>query len=160
MWSTVTQISWLLWPLRKPCMCKWKCHRWSSAYQWGHLWARSQAHRLGKCTHQTRTRSLCRECRSNSSSPLLYGSPGDTDTPVWKTGKVSMLQWQFPVGNLTLWLLHMLRKWEFVHQGSKWRRKKHPEGNWVSLLTKNFPHHSNTYMKKCSWNRKSGSAEG
>ena len=44
-------------------------------YLWGHQWARTPAGMLCRCTHQRRTHSPYKVCRSSSSSPLPSGSP-------------------------------------------------------------------------------------
>ncbi len=49
-------------------MCLW-------THRWGRWWARIPAHTRDTCTRQKQTRSPYRECMSNSSWPLLYGSP-------------------------------------------------------------------------------------
>lgn len=55
--------------------CTWKQNQHLETNLWGHRSAKNPGHRLCRCTRQTRTRSLCRACRSSSSSPRLYGWP-------------------------------------------------------------------------------------
>lgn len=100
-------------------------------YQWGHPWARSQAHKLDKCTHQTHTHSPCRECKSNSSSPLLYGSPGDTHIHTrihsmkgWKGLKAPLA---FSVTNLTHWWSCSAGKRGFLQHKKTERKQDVPD---------------------------------
>lgn len=48
-----------------------------STHRWGHGWAKIPVHTRDTCTRRKQTRSPYRECMSNSSWPLLYGSPAD-----------------------------------------------------------------------------------
>lgn len=83
-----------------------------STYRWGHGWATIPAHTRDTCTRQKQTRSLYRECMSNSSWPLLYGSPAnERENHMWhaiiiSSGcKAALLSWR--VVTLKGWSLQM-----------------------------------------------------